>query len=223
MVSLRLLIFILVLINISCYTPYYYRNQLKKLEYNGKSNITDKVFTDGYYYALDSSSQKTTPYTLMLFKDGTFLQHLNFNNFTHQIDSELYFVQKKPTKERYNIYNLYRSWGFYKIINDTIKGNIIHPYGGMSLYLYDVELRILNDSTIERISYNYNPATVSSVDLEKSNELFRNDSRRILRFKKVECIPVFNPWLKQKRWFWADKKAYKEYRKKLKTEKLKHQ
>jgi hypothetical protein len=214
MLSLRILFFILVLINISCYTPYSYRKQLKNLDYNGQTNINENIFTHGYYYSIDSSSNNMTPYTLILFNDGTFLQNIIFNNDIHHIESKLCVIENNTNKEKYS----YRSWGFYQIKHDTIRGYVIHPYGGMSLYLYDIEFKIINDSTIERIMYNYNPATVSSIDLEKSKELFNNDNRRILRFNKTECVPVFNPWLKQKRWFWADKKAYKAYMKEYRRE-----
>lgn len=187
---------------------------MKQLDYTGKVQLKEKMCMHGFYRSKDSLASHD--YTLMFWDDGTFMEHIYMKNDIQQINSLLCSLKKDYDKTILKNYNYYRSWGFYKIQNDnTIKGFVIHPYGGMSLYLYDLEFKIINDSTIERIKYNYQPTIVSSVDLEKSKKLFDNDNRRLLSFKKTECIPVFNPWLKQKRWFWADKQAYKAYKKQV--------
>lgn len=218
MVVMRSITYLFFILCLGCYTPSKYRKELKKLNYEGKIDYNKRVNIQGYFHSIDSNSLGCS-YSLLLFDDGTFLEHLPVNKGLNEIDSFLCSLKTNTNWRMLNKYNYYRSWGFYKIESDTIKGLVIQAFGSMNLYLYEVEYKIINDTTLQRLKNYRHKNTVSKNDYEISKRIFDKEQCKTLFLRKTNCIPDFEPWLKQKRWFWADKKEYKAYKKELRNKK----
>jgi len=105
-------------------------------------------------------------------------------------------------------------WGIYEFKNDKLLMKLKLTPNGMAHYNIYLEFTMNSDST--KLIWN---------TLENSIDAGKNYMSNILSseviFCELERVPNSDCWLKQKRWFWADKVAYKAYKKKLKEERKK--
>jgi hypothetical protein len=204
MVVIRFLFFYIILlcINLGCsWTKSYDFDRVFYKKYDQKKIATFSDFLDTGFFITQSKQDTEFYTTIILFPDGI----VNFD--THKRDSNLYRLHLSKLISN-NIYLKQGNWGYYYFEGNKLLITITTQPGGMSNYSTRFTFKILNNNELKLIE------TLDSNG--ENNTLLTNKKFNKLLFVKIANYPMNDCWLKNKGWFWADKKAYQAYKKKLK-------
>lgn len=164
---------------------------------------------NGFYYSVKQTITDTSYQYYIFYQDG--MVYVSNNIIGNDINSfKNKLVNTIQTKQRINYYN-YGSgltWGLYKTVGNKLIVRICFAPGEMGSYAWEEHFLIKDSVTIENIG---------SKDLPENKYGARNKIGMItpkkFAFYSFDSIPNSDCWLKTKRWFWADKEAYKSYKK----------
>lgn len=161
-----------------------------------KTSISENGF-----FIMQNNTDKDLYTTIVFFSDGI----VNFE--THNQDSTSYkrYLSKLSSKNTPLKRGL---WGYFEIQNDVIIIVLPQPPGGMTNYSTLLKYKIPMEGCIRWIE--------SQTSYGDSNTFLSINTHSCPVFVRIEEHPQYDCWLKQKRWFWADKEAYKAYKKRLK-------
>ena len=148
------------------------------------TGIDTLINIDGYYYS-DSLKYKDF---FLFYRDGSIaetpVKYMDKNN--------------KENKSMYNV-----RWGVYKFAGDTIIAQIISNLGGTR--------------DMEAVTKKYVIKSKTEIEYYSSSYLGSTNDDMLMKIPLYFCpypnrLDSIN-WVKDHRWFWMDKKAYKEYKK----------
>ena len=170
-------------------------------EYSEKINdIEQMIKVDGYYQS-DRLSHGMSLF-FMLYRDGTIYRI--HTSVVHNIDSYLTLPDNQSWKNR---------WGSYQICDSNIYVQTIEPIEWYYV-THNYILEIINDTTLL-----YKPIIHKNA---------KDETIKVFDYDTITTKMYFHPlpnrmdstcWVKNKKWFWKDKDAYKAYKKELKERK----
>ena len=171
-------------------------------DYSEKMNNIDQMIKVDGYYQSDRLSHNDL-LSIMLYRDGTIFSIRT--SLGCNLDS---FITLPINQSRWS-----RSWGSYQICDSNIHVQTIE---GVEWYYvtHNYILEIINDTTLL-----YKPI----IRKNAKNEIIKVFDY-IEETTKMHFHPLPNRldstcWVKNKKWFWKDKDAYKKYKKELKERK----
>jgi len=214
-----LLSFVFCLLFKSCIINLDYReafSDFKHKVYINEDNLKQRDNEiSGFYYFSDSSENETAYQYYVFYPDG--MVYKSGNIIGYNIESfKQKLVLSLHSKHKKNNYNFGPglTWGNYKLIGNELILRMCFAPGEMRAYAWE-EVFLKKDS----ITIEY----VGKKDLPKNKYSARNEIEgtkgKMYRFYNFDSIPPSDCWLKQRRWFWADKKAFKAYKKEQKKKK----
>ena len=162
--------------------------------YEGTAPETDMIQHGGYY------SNDDYGYIAIFYSDGSLMEMntiLNKDSLLSFRDKFIYYCA---------------NWGVYHVNAQKIKAQIVNHIG----WWYELRrshYTIKSDSTL--VVYNYEGDRLF-MPLEKQKYNSIPDSL-VLSFHRLDNIVKPAYWLKMKKWYWKDKKAYKAFKKKYKS------
>lgn len=189
------IILLLLLFFESCYliipVPYSVKENFSQCYNCDTVNSENKIHFDGLYLNNGNSL------AFFLFKDGLIA-------YTFFIEESLFFDKK--------FYNSPATqWGTYKIQNDTINVQILVHHFNSSL-IFEKKYKILKDTTILLLT-----TKCLNANCFVLNDSLSENYIPPYKFKKIDKLPNSSCWLKDEKWFWCDKKKFKEYKKTSKS------
>jgi hypothetical protein len=171
--------------------------------HTGKIIEIDKLCKINGYYLGKYSTYLNMPggWTMILYKDGTCaIKILAIGQQDVLRGKDLYKISTAP------------SWGTYVIKDNIIISTILSYSGIHQSNVYEYKYKIINDTTLWRIS----SKRISDGKIW-INDSLSNDYILPLKFISLENKPDSSCKLKEKEWFWCDKQKYNEYMKFDKT------
>lgn len=164
------------------------------------NNIDQMIKVDGYYQSDRLSHNDLL--SIMLYRDGTiFSIHTSPD---YDADSDLIL----PDNQRW-----FRRWGSYQICDSNIYVQTIECIEWYYV-THNYILEIINDTTLM-----YKPIIHKNA---------KNETIKVFDYFTGTAEFHFHPlpnrvdstcWVKNKKWFWKDREAYKKYKKELKERK----
>ena len=158
--------------------------------YDGKyTGIDTLINVDGYYYSDPDSNLNIN--RVMFFRDGSIARTKS------KEENEIYDKNNKDNNK------FTPRWGVYRLERDTIISQFILYFGGAESMGTSLDTYVIKSK--------------SEIEFYSTNKPFYTKN-----MERVGIPLYFHPypdridsthWVKDHRWFWKDKKAYKEYKK----------
>jgi len=217
MVKLKFLLWLSILLTAQgCFVNFHFINAYKNFNYQPTDSVYLKAYgqlnTKGFYCFKTIYMSDTLFEYYIFYDDGMIYTSVyNIDDDESEFKELLIKAQKSGLTKNYFNYGNGMIWGTYRVIGGKIKARICQSPGTQTLLVWDEHFTILDSNRIHYDGSCYLPCT----------SITKNEKKQILYFVPFDSIPNSDCWLKQKRWFWADKVAYKAYKKKLKEERKK--
>jgi hypothetical protein len=185
-----------------------------KLE--GKNtNIRDLIEIDGYFHDEDFGSN------LMFFADGTYVWQFQFKEGAIKDSvktnmSKWIHTWTENGRVRWGSY-----WGVCRIQGDTIIGNsfVKGTFLSMGGWIFNEErYKIVDKTTIKKV-YIKGLLKADESYYKLHSPWIRYDN--YFYFIPANSLPSSNNWLKEEKWTWRNERDWKDYKEKIKQEKIK--
>lgn len=187
--------------------------------YDNTDTGIDKLLNfNGFYYdknlissetSADESNKKyASGNNFIFYRDGIFVKDISAEWFDNGAKGQAYAD-----------YYYGAEWGRYVISGDTIKIQHIEPLGGASWGKKETWFKIIDNNTIQRLYYKHKEPIVAQ-EVNKYMQNLQEKDFVLYSFISLQNIPDPNQsWLKNEKWFWCDKKAFKAWKKEQKKRK----
>jgi hypothetical protein len=179
-------------------------NEKFNIRYKYNLSLTkrdNRISTKGFYnITINKGSSKQYYLNFILFPDG--ICNWGFLQYDSIITRD--WINQIPENSEMPA-NL-GIWGIYELKNDKLLMKVKLPPHGMAHHNIYLEFTLNSDST--KLIWN---TFENSIDVGKN--YLSNISTSEVIFCELDRVPNSDCWLKTKRWFWADKEAYKSYKK----------
>lgn len=198
------IIFISIFFICGCSNEYFIDNKFNyKSKYSSNDLLKNKGLpaTNGFFnIKVKINANKSSYRNFILFPDGI----CTFDFYPY--DSAM--TRDYLNKTSYNSGKIkYGLWGMYEYKNDTLEMRLKLPPSGMARYNVKYVFKLNNESgNLELIDVRNSIDKVNTIHTSATK--YWEDAI----FCPIDSLPTSNCWLKQKRWFWADKEAYKTYK-----------
>lgn len=209
--------FVCILIE-SCLTNLNYEDAYSDYKYDNSKimDTSNKMLqTVNGFYCLTNHYKDYSSYQYYVFyADGMVYKSSNIiGNDISKFKQKL--INSISSNQRINYFNHGSglTWGLYKIIGNKIILRICFAPGEMRSFAWEEHFQIKDSMTIKYLGNKDLPENKHGAQ----NKIGKVPAKEYF-FYEFDSIPSSDCWLKHKRWFWADKEAYKAYMKKLKEE-----
>ena len=150
---------------------------------------------------------------ILFFKDGIIA--LGFFDYEQQIPEYINEIYKRTLQGKKSQFYNYEFWGKYIIEDGIIKAQLTNRPSPLSATWmpFEIWFKIDDNTTIQLMASRYLHYTKSYQN--KSNMdlvILKEDDYLPANFTPLEIELPSNTWLKNKKWFWCDKKQYKTWK-----------
>jgi hypothetical protein len=194
-----------------CSNEYFTDNKFSLMSKYSSNNLANKKWvltTNGFYtIKVNINANKPSYKNFILFPDGICV----FDFYPYDSAMTRNYLNKVAYK---SIKIKYGLWGVYEFKNDTLEMRLKLPPSRMARYNVKYVFKLNKESgNLELIDVR------NSIDNQNTSQTSAIKYWEDAIFCSIDSLPTSNCWLKQKRWFWADKKEYKAYKKELRHKK----
>ncbi|MEI7977234.1 MAG: hypothetical protein WCI53_00165 [Bacteroidota bacterium] len=196
----KCIIYLIFLIS-SCYTPKYIKDNFNsnKYCYYPQKKVNESIIrSNGYYQFKEIYERYESNSIANGGKHKTDSQYINIVFYKDGIFINDYYTDCKCG-----------SWGKYFIDNDIIKTIVMYEPWSMTSYFRETWFKLINKDSIVFLSLK-SDGNMTTEDVNQYQ--LRTNKRNIIfnKFVPNDSIPDANKsWIKQKKWFWCNKKEYK--------------
>ncbi len=191
--------------------------------YKSETNIKKLINVEGYFV---NNTQNSSSLAFMFYEDGTFLYEFfdvdEGRREKGKSNISLYFQEiiDDTTGKVSTSFNKWFKWGLYIVDGDTIKTQYVnHPLSiSPNWSAWEVWYKVIDRNTIIEIySKPIHYMTASDWKNWEKNKKQREKTIVPSKLIPVKEKPVPDCWLKREKWFWCNKKDWRNYMDSVKT------
>ncbi|OQX79609.1 MAG: hypothetical protein B6D61_03270 [Bacteroidetes bacterium 4484_249] len=182
--------------------------------FEGKNtNIRSLINIDGYYllqhlekwcWGPENNCKDTFNINIIFYEDGTFVYNF-FSRYDYPKDIPGYLKKVYQNAENNHFYYGFY-WGIYRIEGDTIIAQYLNHTNGMAPWIARERwFKVIDRNTLECI---FSKPIGGGELAEFQKKAWEESMTKYLpaQFIPLEVIPPPNCWLKEREWFWCNKR-----------------